>query len=638
MSYPKVVSSSSLSTLSLDIIHEILCHLTPDDLLRVSWVSKSFHQLLTSRQTAWIWRRTWANVGDRSDIAPPLPEDISELAWTVLVFGGPGCQMCDSEDYQEIDWALRIRACPPCTTKSVTFSVPKSTIGVMRFMPLLQVLPRSMFRPRHHRSMLWPKEVSPYFLKRDAVRLAEEVDAVAAGLESEELTAKLEELRKAKALAYDKVLKHAKACVYWTERVEREQDRVDKMREAEKAERRQEITQRLLSLGYTHRQIASSKIWARQEFTSKAPWPDNLWTTIEPELVTTLEAEEADRIERKRQAALRHREEVLESQYRSLLLHKPPRSLALYPQPHELREISFRIASICDIPTLPEEEEDFSAEVRNVILQMFPASIKHWAGERKSKIMSTLVPPSSAGPLAIACGTFDVPFELTLAKNVYTAEANPETPLFGAEIFAYRHNGHELDEPSSSSSLSALNIPRLNKAAQRAVLALLELCGLDGATTTTQQLDHLHDRFVCEACDVQDAKLQTEELRGSIGFLDFDFTGRRARHWRDALDHQLRILPGHDFPRFTRITDERDQGPSIVELLAGVHYCEHLWGCGHCTVHISQGEGGFGSWMERAQVIRHLRDSHGLGTREPVDGLDIYYNPSFPKSEMIRGL
>lgn len=55
--------------------------------------------------------------------------------------------------------------------------------------------------------MLWPKEVSPYFLKRDAVRLAEEVDAVAAGLESEELSAKLEELRKAKALAYDKVLK-----------------------------------------------------------------------------------------------------------------------------------------------------------------------------------------------------------------------------------------------------------------------------------------------------------------------------------------------------------------------------------------------------------------------------------------------
>lgn len=166
---------------------------------------------------------------------------------------------------------------------------------------------------------------------------------------------------------------------------------------------------------------------------------------------------------------------------------------------------------------------------------MFPASIKHWAGERKSRIMSTLIPPSSAGPLPIACGTFDVPFELTLAKNVYTAEANPETPLFGAEIFAYRHNGHELDEPSSSSSLSALNIPRLNKAAQRTVLALLELCGLDGATATTQQLDHLHDRFVCEACDVQDAKLQTEELRGSIGFLDFDFTGRRARHWRDAV-------------------------------------------------------------------------------------------------------
>lgn len=71
---------------------QILSHLRPDDLLHISRVSKSFHQLLTSRRTAWIWRRTWSNVGD--DIAPPLPEDISDvLAWKVLVFGGTGCQV-----------------------------------------------------------------------------------------------------------------------------------------------------------------------------------------------------------------------------------------------------------------------------------------------------------------------------------------------------------------------------------------------------------------------------------------------------------------------------------------------------------------------------------------------------------------
>lgn len=43
-----------------------------------------------SRETAWIWARTWRNIDD--DAVPPLPEDMSVLAWTVLVFGGTECQ------------------------------------------------------------------------------------------------------------------------------------------------------------------------------------------------------------------------------------------------------------------------------------------------------------------------------------------------------------------------------------------------------------------------------------------------------------------------------------------------------------------------------------------------------------------
>ncbi|EIM82377.1 uncharacterized protein STEHIDRAFT_171319 [Stereum hirsutum FP-91666 SS1] len=627
-----IVSTNTLSTLSLDIIYEILSHLRPDDLLHVSRVSKSFHQLLTSRRTAWIWRMTWSNVGD--DIAPPLPEDISEvLAWTVLIFGGTGCQMCGSEDTQEIDWALRIRACSPCTIKSVTFSVPKSIIGVRKFMPLLQVLPRSMFYPRHYRSMTWPNMVSPYFLKNDAARLAEEVDAVAVGLESEESSAKIEELREVKALAYDKVLKHAKSCVDWAERVVKERERVDERRRAEK---RRHITERLHSLGYTHEETSYSTIWNEPELTSKVPWSDDLWTTIEPKFVAILEAEKARHIQYER----RFREELMEGQYRSLLLDKPPLSLALYPQPHELLEISSDLTSLCDNPLVAEA--GFFAPFRNVILQMFTTSIEQWATERKSRIMSTLIPPSSSGSLPNACGTFDVPFELTLAKNVYTAEAKPETPLFGAEIFAYRHDDHELDKSFSSSPSSALNIPRLNKAAQRTVLALLELCGLDGATTTTQELDHRHDLFVCEACHLQAAKLQTEEPEGSTVLLDLTFTGRRAKmNWREALSHQLK-LPEHDVPRFTRSTDEMNKGPSVVEVMVDFRSWtqgSYIWGCGHCAVHLQvEVHSGSQRWMERDPVIQHLRDSHDLGTREPVEGLDIYYNPSFPMAEMIMRL
>lgn len=134
-------------------------------------------------------------------------------------------------------------------------------------------------------------------------------------------------------------------------------------------------------------------------------------------------------------------------------------------------------------------------------------SIEQWAIQRKNAILSTLVSPSSSTSYP-TCGTFDVPFELTLAKNVYTAEGRPDTALFAAEIFAHRHHDSE-DRPSS---FSALNIPRLNPAAQCTILTLLERCGLDGATTTTQELDHLRTFFDCETCKGPQARESSDQI------------------------------------------------------------------------------------------------------------------------------
>lgn len=160
--------------------------------------------------------------------------------------------MCGSEHPQEVDWALRIRACASCTAKrSVELynivRYRRNVRGNVDCAVVPQALPSRCPRPpsasrnschcsnsypdpcvkslcfpigcdtyrdEHHpkvhpknyKATTWPHMVSPYFLKKDDIRLAQEVEAIAARVEPTELSAKLEDLREGKALAHDKAM------------------------------------------------------------------------------------------------------------------------------------------------------------------------------------------------------------------------------------------------------------------------------------------------------------------------------------------------------------------------------------------------------------------------------------------------
>jgi hypothetical protein len=68
---------------------QIFSHLPPEDLVRLSRASKAFRQVLLSKQSTFLWKAAFAD----SDNAPPCPEDIAELAWANLLFGGSYCQV-----------------------------------------------------------------------------------------------------------------------------------------------------------------------------------------------------------------------------------------------------------------------------------------------------------------------------------------------------------------------------------------------------------------------------------------------------------------------------------------------------------------------------------------------------------------
>lgn len=80
---------SDLPPNGLHFFLQIFGHLCPIDLLHLSRVSQSFRQVLMSRSSAWLWRSTFSNLNGPP--TPPRPEEMSEPAWTHLLFGDPFC-------------------------------------------------------------------------------------------------------------------------------------------------------------------------------------------------------------------------------------------------------------------------------------------------------------------------------------------------------------------------------------------------------------------------------------------------------------------------------------------------------------------------------------------------------------------
>ncbi|KAF5379650.1 hypothetical protein D9757_009232 [Collybiopsis confluens] len=69
--------------LPLELIFEILYHLQPYDLLRLSRTSKGFRNVLMHNSSQFLWRQARANV---EPIVPALPFDLSEPAYAHLLF------------------------------------------------------------------------------------------------------------------------------------------------------------------------------------------------------------------------------------------------------------------------------------------------------------------------------------------------------------------------------------------------------------------------------------------------------------------------------------------------------------------------------------------------------------------------
>ncbi|KAL1661146.1 hypothetical protein GGF50DRAFT_129712 [Schizophyllum commune] len=100
---------SAFFDLPLEILHEILSHTHPIDLLQISRATKTLRRTLMSRSSIWIWKKSYAAHPD----LPAVPEDMNIPQFMSLAVDR-WCHSCHGKRADAICWIARTRSCRNC--------------------------------------------------------------------------------------------------------------------------------------------------------------------------------------------------------------------------------------------------------------------------------------------------------------------------------------------------------------------------------------------------------------------------------------------------------------------------------------------------------------------------------------------
>ncbi|KZT65954.1 hypothetical protein DAEQUDRAFT_730873 [Daedalea quercina L-15889] len=110
--YSLLNGPKGMRDLPVELIEEIVSYVgLPQDLLSLSWTSKTFYSILMERRSDGYWKKALEN-----HKCPPRPQELSERAWIALLFS-PFCTACGKNKASKVFWALRMRLCTSCKSE-----------------------------------------------------------------------------------------------------------------------------------------------------------------------------------------------------------------------------------------------------------------------------------------------------------------------------------------------------------------------------------------------------------------------------------------------------------------------------------------------------------------------------------------
>jgi hypothetical protein len=78
-------------------LSQIFSELGPMDLVNLARTNKALRGVLMSRKSIWVWLIARRNAGATK--VPDPPDDMSEPAWALLLFGPAVCSVCSQESF-----------------------------------------------------------------------------------------------------------------------------------------------------------------------------------------------------------------------------------------------------------------------------------------------------------------------------------------------------------------------------------------------------------------------------------------------------------------------------------------------------------------------------------------------------------
>ncbi|KAI9507306.1 hypothetical protein F5148DRAFT_134881 [Russula earlei] len=580
--------------LPLDALFMIFSKLGPMDLVNLSRTSKDLRQLLMSRKSMWVWITARQKAGATS--VPDPPEDMSEPAWALLLFGPAVCSECSRQNIHRVDFALRRRLCIPCRKRNLVFSprfrshCPGLKESVMDLLPYTRIGGWTQWHASSSR-FYWKPDL--YEMGKKLAELEEDRDAGKPGARQ-----RLKSFRAERILLVDSVVQSSAEFEKWAKveaGIQAQNYRERRM------QRREALKERILASGFDSVDLNWIGWSAVPGANVDKPLTEKVWKYIRNKVEIKLNAARKARLfaERCQRERIYHHKST--QCYSDLLRQVLPMQRLYLPSLSQVDELScFRELRNPDRDEQPAEWVHAAAQL--------PESLSEWMSERRSKCTG-LLPFYVDGPQdkamevkMLSDPTIDLwrhdamgnfAGKLDLAISVFR---HPDTSTIhiGRDVcHAWKMKG-ELE---------------FSERGAEAVGALLRLLGLDPAITTASMLERLDMYFVCASCPPDLVESHRSWISCVLHFLQSSETDHPYPEWRVA---------------------SHDEAAMPCEHVIGCHPVEpKAWLCNRCSDYPETFPfATFGlvtTAGSKGDAIRHVQTAHNI--EDPVTDVDLFSYP-----------
>ncbi|KAH9832290.1 uncharacterized protein C8Q71DRAFT_861184 [Rhodofomes roseus] len=575
----------------MDIIHEILLYLPPQELLMLARVSKSFHNYLYKKSSVTYWQRVLKQI----EGAPPRPKELIEPAWVALI-ASPLCTSCGKMNAAQVYWAFLMRICESCK--------PKLLIDQFTLLDSERIgaIPRTILNlgrvTRFGRAYCLRSEAKEAIRNWLQLSKSEDEEALNKYIDDE-----AERIKGLSEFQY--------SCIAWLE--SEEAKRKDYRVQLEK-ERFEAIAVRLQELGWEPelQMLVQNRnpILSRHALVQGVePLTDHAWRSMRDELVKLMQDLREKRLARER----KQRMEGRWSSYMSAAPYLLKQQLEAQP---ELRSYGFNLA---DLALTPEVRELIHADADVYVgsqgfMALQPhmdAIVEGW----KSRVCEELRKQMRASPKTrsgkaqprkgpepnvelattmFSCGGCTLPclfFPNVLAHSCQRPSNAP------AQQDAYGEFVHAKNDTKLRTTLNlpaigyALSIQLRKLELSKQAYQIVQFCDKDPETTTAKEMDELDVRLV---------------------------QGKAIMNWRAAIIEQIQHK--HQMATWRRADADELAGAKkaerkFVETRGG-------WTCHKCPTPSSFG--GF-QWLF---IARHLEKAHDIKEPSVENGdMSVALNP-----------